>query len=216
MQILEKECRKFIKAEFSENGDSAHDLQHILRVVKNAKLILEKEEADPEVVIAAAWLHDCVIVPKNHPDRKRASALAAEKAAEFLGQSDFSHEKIDAVKHAIESHSFSAGIFPESIEAKIVQDADRLDAIGAIGIARCLMVGGKLGRDLYHPEDPLCENRDPDDTAWTIDHFYEKLFKLPELMHTQTAKEEAKKRVQFMEKYLEELKREVVPPSKRP
>lgn len=206
---LEERCRTFIEKELSSSGDSAHDIHHILRVVKNAKQILENEPADEEIVIAAAWLHDCVIVPKDHPDRKKASTLAAQKAAEFLSGLEFPSGKIEGVKHAVEAHSFSAEIPPKTIEAKIVQDADRLDAIGAIGIARCLMIGGKLDRPLYNPEDLLSENREPNDGKWTIDHFYEKLFKLPITMHTETAKNEAKRRVQFMEQYLQELKREI-------
>jgi uncharacterized protein len=209
IENLENSCRTFIEKELTSSWDSAHDIHHILRVVKNAKQILENESADVEIVIAAAWLHDCVIVPKDHPDRKKASTLAAEKAAEFLSGLEFSSGKIQGVKHAVEAHSFSAGIPPKTVEAKIVQDADRLDAIGAIGIARCLMIGGKLDRPLYNPEDPLSENREPNDGKWTIDHFYEKLFKLPNTMHTVTAKSEAKRRVQFMEQYLKELKEEI-------
>lgn len=209
MNKLEKKFREFVETDLSEENDAAHDIDHILRVVKNAKMILAEEKADWEIVVAAAWLHDCVIIPKDHPDRENASKLAAGKAGGFLAQTDFPEEKIDPVKHAIETHSYSAGIVPKTIEAKIVQDADRLDAIGAIGIARCLMVGGNLGRTLYDPKDPLSENRDPDDSLWTIDHFYKKLFKLPEMMHTKTAKNEAKRRIEFMEKYLQELKREI-------
>ena len=209
MQIREKKYKEFIEIKCLENSDSAHDLSHVLRVVKNAKLILEGEDADSEIVIAAAWLHDCVIVPKDHPDRKKASTLAAAKAGAFLSETNFPKEKIDSVKHAIEAHSFSAGIPPESIEAKIVQDADRLDALGAIGIARCFMVGGKLDRGLYDADDPFCKERDPDDRTWTIDHFYKKLFKLQEMMHTKTAKEKAQRRARFMEEYLEELRREI-------
>ena len=206
---LEKKCRHFLTSEWGENGDSAHDVQHILRVVKAAKELAEKEEADSEVVIAAAWLHDCVIIPKNHPERKKASKLAADKAGRFLSEIHFPSAKIKPVKHAIEAHSYSAGIQPKSLEAKIVQDADRLDALGAIGIARCLMIGGKLNRVLYQPEDPFCEERKPDDGKWTIDHFYEKLFKLTEMMHTNSAKNEAKRRVRFMEEYLQKLKEEI-------
>lgn len=208
-RAFEEKCRQFIEIEISENGDSAHDINHIERVVKNAKLILESEEADADVVTAAAWLHDCVIVPKNHSDRNKASALAAAIAADFLLKAGFPPEKIQPVKHAIEAHSFSAGIAPVTKEAKIVQDADRLDAVGAIGIARCLMIGGKLDQALYHTEDPLARNREPDDSRWTIDHFYEKLFKLPDMMHTKTAKLEAEKRVTFMKEYLRQLNNEI-------
>lgn len=204
---LESKCREFIE-ELVED-DAAHDITHIMRVVKNAKLILENENADEEIVVAAAWLHDCVILPKNDPDRKKASTLAAEKAAEFLNSFEYPSNKIPAVAHAIEAHSYSAGIPPKTTEAKIVQDADRLDALGAIGIARCFSVGGELKRPIYHPDDPFATSREPDDSVWTLDHFYEKLFKLPDLLTTDTAKKLAKSRVDYMRSFLEQLSNEV-------
>jgi uncharacterized protein len=189
--------------------DSAHDMAHIERVVKNAELLLTTEKADKEIVTAAAWLHDCVTLPKNHPDRKEASLLAARKAVRFLEKQQFPAEKIPAVKHAIEAHSYSAGIPAETAEARIIQDADRLDALGAIGIARCFLVGGSLNRSLYNPSDPFCMEREPDDSVWTIDHFYEKLLKLPATMNTPTAKKEAQRRVEFMKSYLDHLRDEI-------
>ncbi|PKD42621.1 phosphohydrolase [Rhodohalobacter barkolensis] len=189
--------------------DSAHDLAHIQRVVKSAQTICDEEGGDLDIVKAAAWLHDSVTLPKNHPDRSKSSILAGEKAAAFLNSIDFPETKVKHVVHAIEAHSFSAGIEPTTLEAKIVQDADRLDALGAIGVARCLMVGGKLDRALYQPEDPFCESRDPDDSIYTIDHFYEKLFKLPELMNTESAKEMAVERIRFMKQFLSELQKEI-------
>lgn len=189
--------------------DQAHDLCHTERVVANAEQLLLTENADADVVLTAAWLHDCVVLPKNHPNRKQASRFAAERAEEVLKETSFPSGKVEAVKHAIEAHSFSAGIEPRTIEAKIVQDADRLDALGAIGIARCLMVGGALDRPLYHPEQPLPKNREADDSRWTIDHFYQKLFKLPVLMQTRAGKAEAEKRVVRMKRFLEELSEEI-------
>ena len=189
--------------------DSAHDLTHIQRVVQSAKKICMQENADSEIVTAAAWLHDCVTLPKDHPDRSKSSILAGEKAAEFLKSTDFPEEKIQNVAHAIKAHSYSAGIKPETLEAKIVQDADRLDALGAIGIARCMMVGGRLNRPLYHPDDPFCERRATDDSVYTIDHFYEKLFKLPDLMNTKSAKLLADERVEFMKDFLNRLSEEI-------
>lgn len=200
---------QFLEQGATGGRDAAHDLAHIKRVVHSAMKLCAEENADPEIVHAAAWLHDCVTLPKNHPNRKISSTMAAEKAALFLTDTDFPESKISSVVHAIESHSFSAGITPETIEAKIVQDADRMDALGAIGIARCLIVGGVLGRPLYNPADPFCENREPDDSLWTIDHFYVKLFRLPETMHTDSAKKEALKRVQVMKTWLNELKSEI-------
>ncbi len=205
---LEIKCREFI--EESDENDAAHDIAHIKRVVKNAKLIMDSHAADRQIVVAAAWLHDCVILPKNHPDRKKASTLAAEKAEEFLLTIDFPKNKIPAVTHAIEAHSYSAGIPPKTMEANIVQDADRLDALGAIGISRCFSVGGELNRPIYHPEDPFADSREPDDSAWTIDHFYKKLFRLPDLLTTDTAKNLAKNRVEYMRSFLEQLSTGVI------
>lgn len=160
-------------------------------------------------MLAAAWLHDCVVLPKNHFDRKKASLLAGEKAATFLRENRFPDEKVSAVVHAIEAHSFSAGIKPQTIEAKIVQDADRLDALGAIGIARCFAVGGQLERAIYHADDPFCKNRHPDDTHSNVDHFYTKLFRLPDTMNTENARKEAVNRVKFMKDFLKKLELEI-------
>lgn len=207
LNTLESKCRNFITKEIE--SDAAHDLAHIQRVVSNALSIAEKETADLEIVLAAAWLHDCVVLPKDHPDRKKASTLAAEKGAAFLRTISYPGDKVTAVAHAIESHSFSAGIETETMEAKIVQDADRLDALGAIGIARCFSVGGQMNSPIYNPNDPFCENRTPDDKKWTIDHFFVKLFELPETMHTAAAREMAEKRVQYMKEFLSELSSEI-------
>jgi len=204
---LEVKCKEFIH--FGSGSDAAHDIAHIERVVVNAKAILQTERADDLVVVAAAWLHDCVILPKNHPDRRKASTLAAEKASDFLRDIQFPSNKIAATANAVETHSFSAGLRAETPEAKIVQDADRLDALGAIGIARCFAVGGQLGRPIYHPGDPLAENRAPDDSVWTVDHFYKKLFILPKTMHTLYAKKEAERRVRYMKEYLRQLANEI-------
>lgn len=206
--MLDKE--EFIKyLNNSAESDAAHDIAHIKRVVNNAEKIISEESADKEIVVPAAWLHDCVILPKNHPDRKKASTLAARKAAEFLATTSYPKNKIPAVAHAIESHSYSAGISPETPEAKIVQDSDRLDALGAIGIARCFSVGGELNSRMYHPDDPFAESREIDDSKWTVDHFYEKLFKLPELLNTEAARRMAGERVAYMRSFLSQLSSEI-------
>lgn len=191
------------------NFDSAHDMTHTERVVSNALQLAKEEKCDEDVVLAAAWLHDCVIVPKDHPNRKKASIMAAEKATKYLHSIQFDKEKIPEVAHAIEAHSFSAGIQPTTIEAKIVQDADRLDALGAIGIARCFVVGGQMNRSLYQPDDPFCAHRDPDDSNWTLDHFYTKLFRLPDQMNLESAKKEANRRMDFMKQFLDRMDQEI-------
>ncbi|MEX0649058.1 MAG: HD domain-containing protein [Balneolaceae bacterium] len=205
----QKLFKQFLIDECLTADDSAHDLGHIERVVKTAIELSVGEKADIEIIEAAAWLHDCVILPKDYPERNKASVLAAEKAVKYLSDTTFPEHKLKDVAHAIESHSFSAGITPETVEAKIVQDADRLDALGAIGIARCFTVSGQLGRLIYNPYDPFCMDREPDETVWTIDHFYEKLFKLPGTMNTGSARKEGEKRVDFMKKFLQEIEKEI-------
>nr|WP_282437302.1 HD domain-containing protein [Vibrio amylolyticus] len=185
--------------------DLAHDLNHVLRVVKTAKALCQSEAAKLEVVVPAAYLHDCFSFPKNHPNRSQSSTIAAEKALLFLERIEYPTKYHEEIEHAIIAHSFSANIKPKTIEAQIVQDSDRLDALGAIGIARCIQVSASLGVSLYHSGDPFCRHREPNDKLNTIDHFYTKLFRLPESMRTQSAKVEADKRVNFMKDYLQQL-----------
>ena len=192
-------------------ADSAHDMQHIKRVVLMARRLAAVEGANLEVVIPAAWLHDCVTLPKNAPNRHEASRLAAAKAVRFLQSIDYPAQHLDDIAHAITAHSFSAGIPPTTLEAKVVQDADRLDAIGAIGVSRCLMIGGALERPLYDPTDPFCQQREPDDLIYTIDHFYRKLLKIGQTLHTTAAQAEASRRNAFMQTFLDQLRLEIMP-----
>jgi uncharacterized protein len=189
--------------------DPAHDLAHVHRVVANARRLAAAEGADMAVVLPAAWLHDCVVLPKDSARRSLASRLAAEAAGDFLRQIDYPPAHIPAIEHAITAHSFSAGIPPQTLEAKVVQDADRLDALGAIGIARTLMLGGVMGKPLYDGDEPLPRTRTADDRANVIDHFYVKLLKLAERMHTATGRREGERRTRLMRVYLEELGREL-------
>ena len=185
--------------------DAAHDINHIKRVVTSAKQLAIEESADLNVVVPAAWLHDCVSFPKSHPDNKRASVLAAEKALVFLAEINYPPAHYQAISHAIAAHSYSAKIPTETIEAKVVQDADRLDGLGAIGVSRCMLVAGKLGSKLHAETDPFCETRTPDSKVAAVDHFYEKLFKTANTMTTDAGLAEAKKRVQFMKQFLAQL-----------
>jgi uncharacterized protein len=207
VEHYEHQFISFINAEMEQ--DPAHDVNHVLRVVKTAKSLCEMEGAKLEVVLPAAYLHDCFSFPKNHPDRARSSFIAAEKALGFLAVIGYPFEYHSDIGHAIVAHSFSANVYPQTIEAQIVQDADRLDALGAIGIARCLQVSTRLGIGLYDPEDPFCDVRAPNDRANTVDHFYTKLLKIAETMNTQSAKEEAEKRTAFMKQYLAQLSAEI-------
>jgi uncharacterized protein len=195
-------------AEIATAEDPAHDLLHFQRVVSTAKKICQLEKGLLEVVVPAAWLHDMVIVPKSDPRRSQASRLSAKSAVEYLTSIGYPAEFYEAIAHAIEAHSFSANIPARSLEAKIVQDADRLDGLGAIGVARCFATAGVLKRPFYSSEDPFCTQRSPNDQAYTLDHFYQKLFKVAETLHTDSGKAEGAKRVQSMRIFLNDLARE--------
>jgi uncharacterized protein len=187
----------------------AHDLSHVKRVVKNCLYLTDIEKANAKVTLAAAWLHDCVAVAKDSPLRSQGSRLAAQAATDFLSGIQYPSDLLPAVYHAIESHSYTADIPPRTLEAQVVQDADRLDSLGAIGIARCLLVGGHLHRPLCDSLDPFCDSREPDDSRFTIDHFYAKLFKLPDTMQTGAGRKEAHRRAALMREYLDNLRAEI-------
>ncbi len=191
-------------------ADAGHDLGHVKRVVAAAERIGMVEGAKPEVVLPAAWLHDCVVVTKDSPLRSRASQMAAERATAFLESVGYERELIPAVAHAIVAHSFSAAIKPETIEAKVVQDADRLEALGALGLARCLMTGGAMGRQLLHADEPFPVDRDADDAASSLDHLFVKLLKLPAMMQTQTGRSLATERAEFLVQFLRTLASELL------
>ena len=191
------------------SDDGAHDIGHIGRVFANAMRIHASEGGEAEVLAAAVLLHDCVSVEKNSPLRAQASRLAAEKASGILADMGWQRQRIDACAHAITTHSFSAGIPPETIEAKILQDADRLDAIGMIGIARLFYIGGRMGSSLYDPADPKAEHRLHDDKRYALDHLPVKLFKLADGFQTETgaalAKERDRRLHLFRDMMLEEI-----------
>jgi len=174
--------------------DGSHDAAHLIRVWKNAARIHAEEGGDARPLAAAVLLHDCVSVEKNSPLRTEASRLAAEKATGILQGLGWDAADTAAVAHAILTHSFSANIPPETLEAKILQDADRLDAIGMVGAARCFYIAGRMGSGLYDPLDPLAEARPLDDKAFAIDHFETKLFRLADGFKTEAGRRLATER----------------------
>ena len=194
------------------SADPGHGLEHVERVVKNAIRISETLTVDYEVLLPATWFHDCVCVAKNSPLRSQASRLAAKRALGMLEDLGYSTDKFDQISHAIEAHSFSAGIQCQSVEAQVLQDADRLEALGAIGLARCLMTGGAMGQRLYHPDDPFPTTRELRDDQQSIDHFFAKLLKLPSTMQTTAGREIAQKRAGFLVDFLIQLSLEIDKP----
>lgn len=193
----------------ASSEDPAHDLLHFKRVVRTAKALCAEEKARLEVVLPAAWLHDFVIIPKNDPRRAQASRLSADAAIQFLRSIRYPDIYFESIAHAIEAHSFSANIETKTIEAKIVQDADRLDGLGAIGIARCFATAGILKRPFYSEADPFCEVRPVNDKEFTVDHFFAKLFKTAATLKTEAGRREGMKRIKVMQKYLMDLADEI-------
>ncbi|WP_428324558.1 HD domain-containing protein [Nitrosopumilus sp.] len=203
LELLKKDVKKLME------NDSAHDFEHIMRVYKNAQKICKKEHANEKLVLSAALLHDIVSYPKSDKRSKMSSIESAKKSKKILQKYDFDEHEITIISDAIRDHSFSQKKIPKTLEGKILQDSDRLDAIGAIGIARVFATGGSLKRSFYNIDDPFCKTRNPDDKTWTVDHFYKKLLKLESLMNTKTGKIEAKRRTRILKDYLNQLKKEL-------
>ncbi|MEX0861163.1 HD domain-containing protein [Nitrosopumilus sp.] len=206
MKVLDSLKNEIIKI---MNNDSAHDFEHVMRVYKNAQKICKKEKANEKLILSAVLLHDIVSYPKSDKRSKFSSIESAKKSKQILKKYDYTDDEITIICDAIKDHSFSQNKIPVTLEGKILQDADRLDALGAIGIARVFATGGSLKRPFYNFNDPFCKTRIPDDKIWTLDHFFQKLLKLESLMNTPSGKIEAKKRTKVLRDFLNQLKQEL-------
>jgi uncharacterized protein len=204
--------KAYVEKRLSEQDpDPGHDLAHFLRVAFWTTRI-GGSSVQPREAIAAALLHDIINVPKNSPLRTQASQLCAEEAEKILPDYGFSKEAIQRISEAIRCHSFSRGEKPTTPLAKALQDADRLEALGSIGIMRCISVGSKMGTGYFHSNDPWAKNRALDDKRYSIDHFFVKLLKLPESMTTEAGRIEAQRRADTMRIFLERLGEELGEP----
>jgi uncharacterized protein len=190
-------------------SEPAHDFFHVERVVANARAIARAEGAPEAASVTAALLHELFTYPKGHPSSPQAGDVCAEHARELLVREGAPGELIAKVTHAIRDHAFSKGVVPETLDAKILQDADRLDALGAIGLARMWATCADMKRPFYAPVDPFCEARAPDDKAWGLDHVFKKLLVVPERLHTESARAIALERTAFLRRYLDQLRREI-------
>lgn len=197
----------------NSESDGAHDIAHLTRVWQNAKAIQQEEGGDLEILAAAVLLHDCVQVPKDSPLRSQASRLAAAEARERLTALGWPSERSAWVASAIESHSYSAGIPPATLEARILQDADRLDAIGFTGIARCFYTAGRMGSSLYEAADPRGRERALNDTAFALDHFPAKLLRLAQSFQTATGRRLAERRHAAVQHFYDEMLKEIGDPA---
>lgn len=204
---LIKNTIAFVKVQL-ENAESGHDWFHIDRVYKNALVISKKEDCNQIIVQLGALLHDIADSKFHNGDE----TIGPKTARNFLESENVSQEIINQVVFIIENISFKGGnsnTATPTIELEIVQDADRLDAIGAIGIARTFNYGGFKNRQIYNPEIipnlQMTKEEYKKSDAPTINHFYEKLLLLKDKMNTQTGKKIAQKRHLFMEKFLEQF-----------
>jgi uncharacterized protein len=193
----------------AEGREPAHDFFHVERVVSAGRAIARAERADEGVVAVAALLHELFSYPKGDPRSPESGDVCAEHARALLVERAATPAMVARVCEAIRDHAFSKGVVPGALEAKVLQDADRLDALGAIGLARMWATCADMKRPLYAPDDPFCDARAPDDKAWGLDHVYKKLLRVPERLHTKTARALAERRVAFMRAYLGELRAEI-------
>lgn len=198
------ETEEMVRGRFESEG-TGHDWWHIARVRDVAVRIAREENADVVVVELAALLHDIA----DHKFHDGDDSIGPRMAREWLVSKGVSQEVIDHVVEIVASVSFKGANVPDhavTLEAKIVQDADRLDALGAVGIARAFAYGGSTHRQLYNPEQPPQRHADfesyKNNRSPTINHFYEKLLLLKDRMHTSTARRMAEDRHAFMEAFL--------------
>ncbi|MEO1363089.1 MAG: HD domain-containing protein [Pseudomonadota bacterium] len=197
-----------VAARWAGQTDGAHDIWHVRRVWASCQRIAEalEQPVDRQVLMIAAYLHDIINLAKDDPRRSQAAQLSADHAVAWMVARDLPGQ--DAVAHAILGHSYSAGHPCETLEAQVLQDADRLEALGAIGIARCFCVAGQMGAGLVDGHDPLAAARALDDKRFALDHFEVKLFGVAETLNTAPARAMAAERVAVMRAFQAALARE--------
>lgn len=197
--------------------DGAHDWTHLGRVLINARAIFDADAAalglrdeDWLTVAAAVLCHDVINMPKDHPERRSASARSGQWAADALADMGVGDAAWRArVSEAIRAHSFSANVQTDDPVAHIVQDADRLESLGAIGLARTFATGGAIGRPPVSLDDPMGHNRPLDDLKWSADHLPLKLLTLAARLHTPSGRARARARHAFLEAFRAQLAAEL-------
>lgn len=192
------------------SDDPSHDINHALRVLANARRIAEVEDADIDVIVPAALFHDLIIYPKDHPKSLQAPDESAMEAGKILKSiPEYPQVKISKVLEAIRLCSFDRGAMPKDIEGRILQDADGLEATGAISIMRTFASAGQMQHPFYHPDDPFATNRTAYGKSYALDLFFERLLKVSDRMHTSMGRQLAERRTQFLRTFLDEFKMEL-------
>ena len=198
-----------IRVIFEKQPTGGHDITHTLRVRELCLHIGHVEGGDPEILEASALLHDIGRPAELQNPEVDHAAVSAHLAQEILNDAGFPDGKISSVIYAIENHRYSSNIEPASLEARILQDADRLDVSGAVGAAMTFAYTGALGRQMYHIDDPMAENRELDDNEYSLDHILSKLMLLPGSLHTDTARAMVKQRNEFLNKFIDQFAEEI-------
>lgn len=202
-----------IAMEKISSEDVSHDFSHSYRVLLNAEKISKIEGGDLDIIVPTALFHDLIVYPKNSDADKRFqsqedSAIEAEKILKSIA--GYPKEKIESVAKSIRECSFSKGIIPDSLESKILQDADKLESTGAISIMRTFSSGGQMRKTFFNPQDPFCEKRSPDSKKYALDLFYTRLLLVKDKMNTKTARKIAEERHNPLIFFLNELKNELL------
>jgi uncharacterized protein len=205
MQIITDSTRAILE----KQPTGGHDITHTLRVRNLCLHIGSIEGGDLEILEASALLHDIGRPAELQNPGVDHAAISAELAQGILKEAGFPDEKIPSVIYAIENHRYSSNIEPASLEARILQDADRLDISGAVGAAMTFAYTGAFGRQMYHIDDPMAENREPNDKEYALDHILSKLMLLPGSMHTDTACDMVKQRNEFLNEFINQFVNEI-------
>lgn len=206
---LEKQLLEI--ASINIKNDFSHDILHAKRVLKLSKQIAEKENGDLDIIIPCAIFHDVICYPKDDIQKNKLSSI---HSAEFAKKSleiivDYPKDKIHEVVRIIENCSFSKGIVATSLEEKIIQDADKLEATGAISVMRTFASTGIMNIPFYNEKDPFCVNRVAEDKKYGLDLFFTRLLKVKKLLYTKTAKKIAEERTVFLKLFLKQLNTEL-------
>lgn len=187
--------------------DPGHDLAHALRVAMWTMRLAPG--ASQRECTAAALLHDIVNLPKDSPERARASELSATEARRVLPGFGFEPQAVRRIADAVRDHSYSRGAVPKTELGRGLHDADRLEALGVLGVFRTISTGTRMGADYFDADDPWAESRALNDLRFCVDHFFTKLLRLPDTLQTAAGRQEARRRAARMQRLLEELGDEV-------
>ncbi|MCA9615547.1 MAG: HD domain-containing protein [Myxococcales bacterium] len=207
---VDAELRRRLAAD-PHGDDPGHDAAHAYRVALWTVRLAPDE--NPRHAIAAALLHDVVNVPKSSPDRHLASERSADVARALLPTLDFAPDDVARIAAAIRDHSFSRGAIPESPLGDALQDADRLEALGALGLCRTISTGSRMGARYFENDDPWGSQRELDDRRYSVDHFFTKLLGLAPTMRTAAGRAEGERRAAFLRAFLVQLGDEIGSPA---